>query len=98
MNFPASSAGPIRATERRRYKTGRSGVYWASYRSDIFHQRRRMVYTRRDFGKIAMAMVPAAAGLSIPEMAQAAQNSKIDGVQIGAITYSFRQGVVKTEL
>jgi sugar phosphate isomerase/epimerase len=57
-----------------------------------------MLYTRRDFGKIAMAAVPAAAGLSIPGIALAAQSSKIDGVQIGAITYSFRQGVVKTEI
>ena len=49
-----------------------------------------MEFTRRDFGKLAMATVPAAAGLSIPGMARAAQSSKIDGVQIGAITYSFR--------
>lgn len=46
-----------------------------------------MNFTRRDFGKIAMAAAPAAAGLST---LQAAQSSKIDGVQIGAITYSFR--------
>jgi sugar phosphate isomerase/epimerase len=42
-----------------------------------------MHYTRRDFGKIALAAVPMA-------RAYAAINSKIDGVQIGAITYSFR--------
>jgi sugar phosphate isomerase/epimerase len=41
-----------------------------------------MAYTRRDFGKIALAAVPLARGY-------AAINSKIDGVQIGAITYSF---------
>lgn len=62
-----------------------------------------MEFTRRDFGKIAMASVPAAAGLSlsglaVPGMAQAKPNSKIDGVQIGAITYSFRQGVDKMQL
>lgn len=57
-----------------------------------------MNFTRRDFGKLAMASLPAAAGLSIPGMGLAAQSSKIDGVQIGAITYSFRQGVVKTDL
>jgi sugar phosphate isomerase/epimerase len=51
-----------------------------------------MEFTRRDFGKIAMATVPAAAGLSIPAMGLAAQSSKFDGVQIGAITYSFRGG------
>jgi sugar phosphate isomerase/epimerase len=40
-------------------------------------------YTRRDFGKIALASLPLA-------RAYAAVNSKFDGVQIGAITYSFR--------
>jgi sugar phosphate isomerase/epimerase len=57
-----------------------------------------MNYSRRDFGKLAMAAVPAAAGLSLPNLAHAAQSSKIDGVQIGAITYSFRQGVNKMDL
>ena len=42
-----------------------------------------MLYTRRDAGKLALAAVPAA-------RAWAAVNSKINGVQIGAITYSFR--------
>ena len=55
-----------------------------------------MSYTRRDFGKVA------AAALSIPGKAWALPDSKpdskIDGVQIGAITYSFRQGVAKAEL
>ncbi len=37
-----------------------------------------------------MAAAPAAVGLSIPALMRAAQSSKIDGVQIGAITYSFR--------
>ena len=37
-----------------------------------------------------MVGVPAVAGLSIPGMLGAAQSSKIGGVQIGAITYSFR--------
>jgi sugar phosphate isomerase/epimerase len=49
-----------------------------------------MVITRRDFGKIAISAVPAAL--------LAAPNSKINGVQIGAITYSFRQGVPKPEI
>jgi sugar phosphate isomerase/epimerase len=42
-----------------------------------------MLYTRRDVGKIALATLP---------MAQAfgAVDSKFNGVQIGAITYSFR--------
>src|SRR5579872_5479571 len=43
-----------------------------------------MLYTRRDVGKIALAAVPLARGL-------AAINSKFNGVQIGAITHSFRQ-------
>src|SRR5580704_9636514 len=56
-----------------------------------------MKFTRRDFGKLA---VPAAAIAAFPRMAMsfAPQNSKIDGVQIGAITYSFRQGVDKKTL
>ncbi len=42
-----------------------------------------------------MAAGPAAAGLAIPGMGWAAQSSKIDGVQIGAITYSFRGGAAQ---
>jgi hypothetical protein len=42
-----------------------------------------MHYTRRDLGKIALAALPAI-------RASGAVNSKIGGVQIGAITYSFR--------
>src|SRR5262245_35044145 len=41
-----------------------------------------MLYTRRDVGRIALA--------SIPSAALAAPTSKSSGVQIGAITYSFR--------
>jgi len=58
-----------------------------------------MAYTRRDFGKMAMAAVPAAAALSSAAPASAAApNSKISGVQIGLITYSLRQGVAKADL
>jgi sugar phosphate isomerase/epimerase len=42
-----------------------------------------MPYNRRDFGKIVLASVPLV-------RAAAAVNSKFGGVQIGAITYSFR--------
>jgi sugar phosphate isomerase/epimerase len=41
-------------------------------------------YTRRDFGKIAMAAAPLSRAVG------AAINSKIDGVQLGAQSYSFR--------
>jgi sugar phosphate isomerase/epimerase len=44
--------------------------------------REKIVYSRREFGRIALAGFP----LSLLEAA----NSKINGVQIGAITYSFR--------
>ena len=44
-----------------------------------------MVYTRRDVAKIALASLPLAKVLA------AKPNSKIGGVQIGAISYSFRQ-------
>ncbi len=42
-----------------------------------------MIYSRRDLGRMALASIPLAKAL-------AAVNSKFDGVQIGAITYSFR--------
>ena len=53
-----------------------------------------MVFTRRGFGKIALTALPAV-GWAAPN---SPPNSKIHGVQIGAITYSFRQGVPKTEI
>ena len=54
-----------------------------------------MSYTRREFGKLTMVGLPAAALLARGEsivgaLAQAKPNSLVDGVQIGAITYSFR--------
>jgi sugar phosphate isomerase/epimerase len=42
------------------------------------------MYTRRDFGKLALASVPVSAALA------ARINSKIDGVQLGCQSYSFR--------
>ena len=50
-----------------------------------------MIYSRRELGRLALASLPAASVLAAP-------NSKIKGVQIGAITYSFRQGVPKPEI
>jgi hypothetical protein len=54
-----------------------------------------MSYTRRDFGKLALAGVPAVLTLGRAEsllgaFAQTKPNSLINGVQIGAITYSYR--------
>ena len=55
-----------------------------------------MSYTRREFGKLAIAGLPAAAVLGSSEsifgaFAQAAKpNSVFNGVQIGTITYSYR--------
>src|SRR5580765_56838 len=53
-----------------------------------------MNYSRRDFGKLALAGLPAAAMLkAFPAALLEARekiNSKIGGVTIGAITYSFR--------
>jgi sugar phosphate isomerase/epimerase len=43
-----------------------------------------MIYTRRNFGRIALAAIPLASAL-------AKINSKFGGVQIGAITYCFRE-------
>ena len=42
-----------------------------------------MTFTRRDFGKLAAAVLPAARLLAKP-------NSNFNGVQVGTITYSFR--------
>jgi sugar phosphate isomerase/epimerase len=54
-----------------------------------------MSYTRREFGKLALAGLPAAALLGRNEgifgaLAQAKPSSLINGVQIGTITYSYR--------
>ena len=54
-----------------------------------------MPYTRREFGQLAFASLPAAAVLGRAEsifgaFAEAKPNSVIDGVQIGTITYSYR--------
>ena len=50
-----------------------------------------MRYTRRDFGKMALATVPAAGLLPVTRlMAAAKPNSVFGGVWVGTITYSFR--------
>jgi sugar phosphate isomerase/epimerase len=54
-----------------------------------------MSYSRREFGKLALAGVPAAALLGRSEsifgaFMQAKPNSLVNGVQIGTITYSYR--------
>ena len=45
-----------------------------------------MTFTRRDFGRTALAALPAAKVFGAKRI-----DSKIDGVQIGAITYSFNR-------
>ena len=51
----------------------------------------RSTLTRRDFAKLTLAGVPASLLLSrLPLSAAAKINSRINGVLIGAITYSFR--------
>src|SRR5215510_65368 len=54
--------------------------------------RNRMRYTRRDFGKLALGALPAAALLDRPFAALAAgrPDSVINGVHVGTITYSYR--------
>jgi sugar phosphate isomerase/epimerase len=54
-----------------------------------------MAFTRREFGRLALAGLPAAALFGRTEslfgaVLQAKPDSMIDGVQIGAITYSYR--------
>jgi sugar phosphate isomerase/epimerase len=54
-----------------------------------------MDYTRRDFGKLALTSLPAAAFFDVPAfgaaLLQAKPDSRFNGVQIGTITYSYRQ-------
>ncbi|MEP6916557.1 MAG: TIM barrel protein [Acidobacteriota bacterium] len=55
-----------------------------------------MSYSRREFGKLALAGLPAVAVLGrtdtlVNAFAQSKPNSIISGVQIGPITYSYRQ-------
>src|ERR1700741_2501760 len=50
--------------------------------------------TRRQLGRIALAAGP----LCLRNVWAAKPDSKIRGVQIGVQTYSFRQGVPKTEI
>src|SRR4029453_11154227 len=65
-------------------------------RSAVPNTRREiMSYTRREFGKLALAGLPAAAVIGHTEsifgaFPQAKPNSLINGVQIGTITYSYR--------
>src|SRR5919109_481024 len=52
-----------------------------------------MRYTRRDFGKLALGALPAAAMLNPPLTGWAATakpDSVINGVHVGTITYSYR--------
>jgi len=55
-----------------------------------------MTHTRRDFAKLAATALPTAF-LGVPRVAFGAPNSKIAGVQIGTITYSFKQDVKKPD-
>jgi sugar phosphate isomerase/epimerase len=50
-----------------------------------------MNYSRREFGKLALAGLPTAAVLDSPLLSwQGKPNSKFGGVQLGVITYSYR--------
>ena len=51
-----------------------------------------MRYTRREVGKLALSALPAASLLARPFalLAQTRPNSTINGVRVGAITYSYR--------
>src|SRR5205809_794808 len=49
-----------------------------------------VLYSRRDFGKLALKGLPLPLALVNSRPLLAAINSRINGVEIGAITYSFR--------
>jgi sugar phosphate isomerase/epimerase len=55
------------------------------------------VITRRTFNNLVSAGVPAAWAALGSQRARGAVNSKINGVQIGAITYSFKRDVRKED-
>lgn len=62
------------------------------------HARRSVGYTRRDFGRVVLG--GAMGGALVRGLSAAAIDSRIRGVQVGAITYSFRalgdaQAIVK---
>jgi sugar phosphate isomerase/epimerase len=50
-----------------------------------------MLYTRRDLGQMAAASVPLAGAFAATAWGATSIDSKFDGVQIGAITYSFNR-------
>ena len=50
-----------------------------------------MRYTRRDIGKLALSALPASLlARPLTAIAQTKPNSTINGVRVGAITYSYR--------
>jgi sugar phosphate isomerase/epimerase len=57
----------------------------------------RKVITRRTFNSLVSAGIPAAWATVNSRRARAAVNSNINGVQIGTITYSFKQDVRKPD-
>src|SRR5206468_1907166 len=66
-------------------RRGRSGVpVWDPAAAGAV-KRGQFMMTRRDFGRIAVAAIPAARALAAPKI-----NSKFGGVQIGVQSYSFR--------
>src|SRR5687768_4065480 len=55
------------------------------------HKGERMRYTRREVGKLALTALPASLlGRPLSALAQGKPNSTINGVRVGAITYSYR--------
>jgi sugar phosphate isomerase/epimerase len=56
-----------------------------------------MICNRREFGRLARSGLPAAAMFTTLRSAVASPNSRIRGVQIGTITYSFKNDVKKPE-
>ncbi len=49
-----------------------------------------MIYSRREFAKLALAGIPGAALLDQIVLGQTRPNSLINGVKVGTITYSYR--------
>jgi sugar phosphate isomerase/epimerase len=81
-------------TGKRMYEEAMDGMGGAGRRrgagaaaNPALHRKgRNMLYTRRDVGKVALASLPLARVLNAANI-----NSKFNGVQIGAISYSFNR-------
>src|SRR5688500_12835214 len=87
---PSAIEGPAGGMDIGPQNTGRRRA--ASMVDSVVKESLDMRYTRREAGKLALTALPAASlfGRPFDALAQAKPNSTINGVRVGAITYSYR--------